>query len=366
VSRDRSSLLTSPLSLADFLARLAFFGLAPFAIVFAAQVFPVRGALIDVGLALTVFLSGEAARRLASRSRPVRFILSEALAFETYYRERRPRPFLYYLFYPLFFPYWLANPSARREFLMFRGYTIGSFALLLASLALQYFQYWRPELGLRQFMGSVLWTLVAETTLVLSFLMPIATTVVWYHSSYRRGRLLVLLVVGLVAAGVAFGRVVRRRDPIVSFSTRDRVLLRTKAVPAGAHRVLLEAARAANTEASKGSKLDGDGKIEGAPLDRARERLEAFYKHDEAHAFDLWGTPRRNPRIVVLYFEARRGKPAIWVAVRSDGSEVATLADLPNGATRAMRRAADATAPLLPEWPGEGSHPERRGGTRAE
>lgn len=356
----RSTLLTSPLSLLDFVARLAFFGLAPFAIVFAAEVFPVRGALIDVGLALSVFLSGEAARRAATRSRAGRWLLSEALAFESYYRERPPRPFLYYLFYPLLFPYWLANAAARREFLMFRGYTIGSFALLLVSLGLQYVQSWMPELGFRQFLWSVLWTLVAETMLVLSFLMPIATTVVWYHSSYRRGRLLALLLVGLLAAATAFGLVARRRDPIVSFSTRDRVLLRTKTASARAHAALLSAVRAANAAAAHGSKLDGDGKMEGDPLERARERLEDFYKHDEAYAFDLWGTPRRRPRIVVIYFEARRRKPAIWVAVRSDGAEIEDLASLPDGAVRAMRRAADGTLPLLPAWSGH----DRRATTR--
>src|SRR3954451_3837180 len=51
----RSTLLTSPVSFADFVFRLAFFALAPFAIVIVAQLFPVRGALLDVGLALVVF-----------------------------------------------------------------------------------------------------------------------------------------------------------------------------------------------------------------------------------------------------------------------------------------------------------------------
>jgi hypothetical protein len=366
VPTDRSTLLTSPLSFADFAARLLFFGLAPFGIVFAAELFPVRGALLDVGLALAVFLSGEAARRAASRARGVKWLLAEALAFETYYRDRPPRPFAYYLFYPLLFPYWLTNAEARREFLMFRGYTVGSFVLLVVSLGFQYFEYWRPELGFRQFALSVFWTLLAETTLVLSFLMPIATTVVWCHSSFRRGRLLALLLVGLVSATAAFGIVARRRDPVVSFSTRNRVLLRTRTAPVDAHRTLLAAAAAAYREAAKGDGLDGDGKIEGAPLASARERLEDFYKHDEAYAFDLWGTPRKKPRIVVLYFEARRGKPGVWVGVRHDGTEVQKLADLPEGATRAMRRAADGTAPLLPEWPKEGprANHDRNSGTR--
>lgn len=70
MSKDRSTLLSSPLSMADFLARLAFFAGAPFAIVLAAGLFPVRGALVDVGLALLVFLLGEGAGpRVFARSR---------------------------------------------------------------------------------------------------------------------------------------------------------------------------------------------------------------------------------------------------------------------------------------------------------
>src|ERR1700753_327368 len=129
-AKPQSTLLSSPLSLADFIARLAFFALAPFVIVLAAELFPVRGALIDVGLAMSVFLLGEAPRKFASRFRLLGLVLKEAFAFEVYYRERRPRPFLYYLAYPLLFPYWLFNREAREEFLMFRGYTLYSFLVL--------------------------------------------------------------------------------------------------------------------------------------------------------------------------------------------------------------------------------------------
>ena len=322
-------------------------------IVFAAELFPVRGALIDVGLALSVFVTGETARRAAGRSRALRMVISEALAFESYYREKPPKPFAYYLFYPVLFPYWLVNASARREFLMFRGYTAGSFLVLLVSLAVQYVEYWRPELSVRDFLGSVLVSLTAETVLVLSFLMPIATTVVWYHSSHRRRRLLALLVAGLLSAAAAFARIEARRDPIVSLATRERVRLRTKAVPIAAHRALLGAARAATEVARKSGGLDGDGKIEGEPLDVAREKLELFYKHDESFAFDLWGTPRKKPKLIVLYFESRKKNPPIWVAVRRDGSEIETLSELPAGATRAMKKAADGADPLLPSWPSE-------------
>lgn len=347
---NRSTLLTSPLSAADFACRLAFFAAAPFAIVATAELFPVRGALIDVGLALFVFLVSEAVRKLAARSRAIKWLLSEALAFEAFYREEAPKRFVYYLFYPFLFPYWLWNRRARREFLMFRGYTIGSFLVLCANIGYEYYVHWQPDLDAATYAPAVLLTLTVETVLVLSLLMPIATTVVWYHSSFRRGRLLALLLVAAVSTGIVLGQVANRRDPIVSYFTRERVRLRTKAAQAKAHRVLVAAARAAWRETVKIKGLEGDGKVEGTPLDRARDTLQKFYKLDEAFAFDLWASPRQHPRILVLYFEARQKKPAIWVAIGGDGSEIKKPKDLPQGAFRAMRRAEDGTDPLLPVW----------------
>jgi hypothetical protein len=348
--------LTSPVSFTGFVLRLVFFSVAPFAIVAAAELFPVRGALIDVGLALSVFLAGETIRRQARRYTPLKWFLKEALAFEIYYRERPPRNFAYYVFYPFLFPYWLWNREARREFLMFRGYTAGGLAILIGSLVWQYFRYWRPELGLEEFLPAVLMTLAVETLLVLSLLMPIATTVVWYHSTFRRGRLLIVLLAGLLSTGAALWHVSLRRDPIVSYSTRQRLRLRTKASPTEAHRALLTGARNAWKALVRLPGLDdGDGKVEGVPLERMRQSLAPFYKDDEAAAFDLWGSPRKHPRILVLYIEGRPKKPPIWVAIDGYGNEIRKFSDLPPGAGAAMKRAADGTDPVLLVW-GNDSH----------
>ena len=350
MKQDRSTLFTSPVSFADFVFRLAFFSVAPFAIVAAAELFPVRGALIDVGLALGVFVAGEAAKRWASRSRVVRFLIAEALAFEGFYREEMPRPFAYYFFYPLLFPYWLSNRRARREFLMFRGYTVGSLLILIVSLAWQFFTSWRPELSFLDFLPSVLLALAVETLLVLSLLMPIATTVVWYHSSFRRGRLSVVLVAGLLSTTFVIAHVANRNKPIVSYATRERVRLRTARAPRTAHRALVAAARAGWRETVKMRDLAADGKLEGAPIDVARDRLSVFYKNDEAHAFDLWGSPLRKTGVTVLYFEARSGKPPIWVGIAADGREIKKRNELPRAAVRAMRRSDD-DDDSLPVWP---------------
>ena len=348
----RSTLLTSPVSFADFVSRLAFFTLAPFAIVVVAQLFPVRGALLDVGLALVVFASSEAAHRLARRWRPVDLVIAQALAFESFYVQRPPRAFAYYVFYPLLFPYWLASRQARREFLVFRSYTLASLGLLLASLVWQYFRDWAPELRLLDYLPFVLASLLVETLLVLALLMPIATTIVWYHSSFRRGRLAMLLVAGLLSTGVALAKVVSRRDPVVSYATRERVRLRTERSPRAAHHALLQAVTAGLRKSRQSLQVDSDGSIEGPPLEAARDALEGFYKHDEAYAFNLWASPRKAPRFIVLYFEARPHRRPIWVALGADGTEMSSASELPRGAFRAMRQAEGDDAELW-SWPQE-------------
>ena len=353
MDKGRSTLLTSPLSLADFLFRLGFFAVAPFAIVMAAELFPMQGVLLDIGLALGVFVASEGARRWSTRSRYLAWLLSKFLDFEGFYRARPPRPFAYYFFYPLLFPYWLSNREARREFWMFRGYTVGGLIVLCAMFVWQYFHYWAPELGWRVFLPAVLLTLAIETLLVLSLLMPVATTVVWYHSSFRRGRLAALLVVGLLSTLTTFAYIAQRKTPIVSYATRQRVLLRTAVAPKPARRALLAAARAAWDATVKAPVIAGDGKIEGVPLDRAHEALTKFYKADEAAAFELWATPRTRPTVLVIYFEARPKKPPIWVAIRADKKPIRSPADLPTGAFRAMRRAVGGHDPLASALPDE-------------
>lgn len=349
--QDRSTLFTSPVSFADFIFRIAFFSIAPFGIVAAAELFPVRGALIDVALALSVFVAGEAARRLASRSRAVRFFLSEALAFEGFYRARTPRPFAYYFFYPLLFPYWLLNRDARREFLVFRSYTFGSFVILVGSLVYQYWASWAPQLSVQAFLPFVAMSLVVETLLVLSLLMPIATTVVWYHSSYRRGRLAVVLVAGLVSTSIVVDHVLSRKHPIVSYSTRERVVLRTEAAKRSAHRAMASAARAAWRVTMK-FPATAEGTVIGQPLETARTRLETFYKPDEAESFSIWASPASRLGTLLLYFQprARPHAHAIWVAIAPDGHEIRKRSELPRP-LRQVLRGGDEESDALPIWP---------------
>jgi len=324
----------------DFVLRLAFFAAAPFLLVFIAALFPVTGAIAQVGLALAAFFASEALRRLVTRHRLAAYALSDPLAFEAYYRAHPPRPFLYYVFYPLLFPYWLVVPEARREFLLYKGYSLASFALVLLSLVAQYLVSFPPQLGVRDFLPIAGGSFVAETVVVLMFLMPITTTVVHYHQQRAPGRLAALLVVGLLSVSLAVWRIERRRDPVVSFATRMRVRMRTEAAPGGAYRAQAAALRAAwKTLPHERDDIDHDGKVQGEALQAAQDAMRTFYRNDEAHAFDLWLTRQHRTTTLVLYFEARRHRDPIWLALQNGAAIDHDARRLPRGAFLAMSRA---------------------------
>lgn len=318
---------------ADFAMRIAFFAAAPFLVVFAAELFPVTGAVVQIGLALLVFLLGEAGKRALGQRRWLRTLLRNELAFDAHYRDRPPRPFLYYVFYPFLFPYWLTQPDARREFLLYKGYTWPALALLMLSLIVQYLRVCPPELSLRDFAPIAAGSLLAETIVVLMFLMPIVTTVVHFHRQHAPRHLWVLLLVASASVGYSIVRIERRRDPIVSYATRTRVRLRTDARPELAKEVQQRALeQAARALASESTTLPYDERLEGLALDQARNALLAFYKEDEAQAFELWysdpgasihaalgrldgSAPQAQGALLTLFFPARRAHRPIWLSL---------------------------------------------------
>ena len=323
----------------DFLMRLAFFAATPFLLVLVASLFPVTGAVVQIGIALGAFFTGEALRRLITKSKLVKLALSGQLEFEAYYRAHKPRPFLYYVFYPVLFPYWAAVREARQEFLLFKGYTLASFGLLVVSLAVQYVRFFPPELGGREFVPLAAGSFLVETVVVLMFLMPIVTTVVHFHTLRAPRRLTALLIVGLVSVSLAVIRIERKRDPVVSYATRQRVDQRTHAKPRDAENAQIAALRAGWKVLPKDkTDVDHDGKVEGDVLAATQDALVGFYKNDEAHAFDLWSTRHGKKALLVLYFEARGKNEPIWLAMDGFGNAVHDPKQLPPGAFNAMWR----------------------------
>ncbi|MFO0592620.1 MAG: hypothetical protein U0441_34065 [Polyangiaceae bacterium] len=323
----------------DFALRLVFFAVLPFVATLAAAAFPMTGVLVNVVVALLVFAFAEAVRSRAERSRLLRVLVRRHLEFEAYYREHPPGPFIYYIFSPVLFPYWLLSRQARREVLLYRNLTGGGVVILLVGATIDFVRNWRPQLSIQHFL--LVWTLlfVVQTMLSLVFVAPIATTVVKYHLERRIVALWVLLAVGAASAGLAVYRLERRKSPVVSWVTTERVMRRTEADPKTAHNVQIEALRAvlANPKELAAS-TDDRGWVEDDSLERADEILEKLYKQDEAYAFTLHAYPPDAPKVLLLQCHLGWGRPALWRALRTDGVEITRKEDLPPGVLGLQRK----------------------------
>jgi hypothetical protein len=334
---------------ADFGARIVFFAVAPFFVFVMAAFFPVTATLVNLGMCLAVVAFADVVRA-ANRKLPIlSTVLTGPLDFERYYRNHPPRPFAYYIFYPLLFPYWLSNDSARREFLLYKTVNLLSLGLLVGTTVYEYFVYFRPQLGVRECLLVLFVTALFEIAVVMTMLMPLATSLIKYRLASHRGRLVTLVIVGACSVALAIFAIERRRDPVVSWAARERVLLRTKADKGHARAATISAAKAAWAAIPKhtgdvASPIDPDGKVEGEPLAAAHKALEKFYKPDEAQAFDGWVSHAKkgNPGILVLYVESRgKKRPPIFIAIDRSGKEVHDPKKLPKGALDGMKLAAD-------------------------
>jgi hypothetical protein len=334
--------LTQLYTLGDFLLRALFFAAAPFLLVFIAELFPVTGALIQVGIGLGAMFTAEALRKLERRFGLLGRLLSSQLALETYYREHPPRPFLYYVLFPLLFPYWLSVKSARREFWLYKGYTWPAFAFLALSLIAQYARDFLPELTLRDFAPLALGSFAAETIAVLMFLMPMVTSVVAMHQRHARGRLGLLFMIASLSVGLAVARIERRRNPIVSFATRVRVRLRDQAEPTRGYQARAQAlSAAAATLPSAACAQERDRALSDAPLEAARAQLSTFYKNDEAHAFELWLSCARGESRLIVFFPSHRGHAPLWLSRTAQGA----LSSEPSELSTRMRHVLRVTPP---------------------
>jgi hypothetical protein len=331
------------LGVLEYALRLAFFATVPWVLVVIAELVPMTAALANMLLALFAFFFGEVVRRKVERRTWLGRLLGRQLAFEAYYREHPPKPFVYYLFYPLFFPYWLAVREARREFWLFKGYTILTLGLVATGGLYRLVFVYRPELGIRDFLAPFSLGLVVETFAVMMMVMPMTTSVVALHRTGQRARLIALLVVGMISAGASLAKIAHRHRTFPSLETRWRVGHRSAARPALAHKAMTEALKAAWTKRRAGGwGREDDGTLEGPPLDAARAELMTFYRDDEAAAFEMWTSAKKErPALILLYSEGpRRGRP-LFLAMRADGTLVDHVADVPKPARKMMRTVGD-------------------------
>jgi hypothetical protein len=317
-------------SVLDFILRLAFFALAPQMLSVLAIIFPIWGIVINILVALVVFFIAKRIRAIRVLSR----VLGRALRFEAYYREHAPRPFLYYVFFPLLFPYWLIVGKARREVSVYRPFSGVPLVALVGTNAYQYFARYRPEIPFKWFAIATGVKVVVELAAIMLFLMPVATSVVTFERQSKPWHLRALLVVAIASTAFAIHRHVANPLRIASLETQYRAQFRTRYDGHKAYDTLLSASRAALAEVVEYNPVFDAVRIpssyrgqwiEGDALDHAQEELAKFYKPDEVDGFKLTVVRSAKNHNALLLFQARSGEslPHVWIAVMFDGTKYA-------------------------------------------
>lgn len=334
------------LELIEYALRVAFFAFVPFMVVLLAMLVPMGAAIANMVLALGAFFFGEVLLGAAQKRPWLKRVLRRQLAFEAYYRETPPRPFLYYIFYPFLMPYWLAVAPARREFWLFKGYTLVTLTVVSITGVYRYFWVYQPQIGFSRFIVAFGVTLVIETLAVMMLIMPMTTSVVALHRKRQRRRLIALLAVGLASAALSAGYMIKRHRTFPSLETRQRINDRAAIEPVTSRVTLQKALTRAWEVRKRGARdrweRETDGTVQGLPLDEARGALLSFYRPDEASAFELWTTARKErPSMMIIFAEGRRRGRAVWLGMRYDGTVVDRIVDVPRNARLAMRTAGE-------------------------
>jgi hypothetical protein len=307
----------------DFFLRLAFFFVAPFFFLAGALRFPLMGALINVIIAVSFFFLEPFIAPAIARFPWLGRLLRRQLAFEAYYRKRPPRAFLYYVFYPALFPYWLANREARAEFLLFKGYTLLTLLVLVGTSVWQYFTKWLPELGPGAFLGPFVIILVFEAMLVFTILMPVSTTIIAYHLAGRRVRLAVLFAALVLGTVLAITQYAKKRHEQVPYLTAQRMEMRTRADRARSKEVRTQALKVA-VQATRRGEADFEPDVPrgvevlGPPIEKARAVLARFYKEDETLCFHLIAFDEASTgKMLVLFGDPMEPKlPLVWIGIQ--------------------------------------------------
>jgi hypothetical protein len=314
----------------SFLMRLVYFIVAPFVLVATAAVLPMTEVLINIVLVAIGFLAIEALRPLAARSSVARFFLGKQQAFETYYREHPPRPFIVYVFAPLLLPYWLFNRGARRELGLYRGISSFSLVALIVFGIIDYVENWAPEIVFDKFLATMIALLFLQLVMVLGFVIPLAVTIITYRAAGRMRALWGLLGTAFAVVVICLISMTYMHNELVPAEVAMRAEARTEAAPDAALAAQDAALRVLLADLRAGTLTqDEEGWIKGDSRERARAELAGFYRHDEAAAFTLHVWPVDEPSHVLLQLHRRASKGPIWRAVDASGAPLHDPAQIP-------------------------------------
>lgn len=314
----------------SFATRLLYFIIAPFMLVAAAAVLPMTGVLINIVLVVIGFLGIETLRPLAARSSVARFFLRKQFAFEAYYREHPPRPFIVYVLAPLLLPYWLLSRSGRRELGLYRGLSLFSLFALIVLGGLDYAQNWAPEIGFGKFAAGTFAILLLQLVMLLGFVIPLAVTIVTYRTAGRTRALKALLGTAVAVVVICLLSMNNMRNQMVPAEVRMRATARTEARPDAALAAQDAALAALRAELRAGTLTrDDEGWVEGDSRERARAELAEFYRLDEAAAFTFHVWPLPEPSRVLLQLKRRDADGPIWRALDETGAPLQDPAQIP-------------------------------------
>jgi hypothetical protein len=299
-----------------FVLRLAYFAVAPFVLAVLALKLPVTGAIVNLVLFLAIFfvrglLPGVGTQRLFRRM----------ARLELYYEKHPPKPFLYYVFFPLFAPYWVFYPPARREIFHYRRLSgVGVFVFVGLKL-LDYWRNWHPIIPFRAFAKVAAIGIVFELAVFAMIVMPLATTVVTYKRAGARRRLIVLFIAAAASLGFSMlGKSLVKRDEVrldVAIRRGLRVEHRPEQADETMRRALVAAAATLEQPPEEIPVGGRTNRIRGRTRDVARGELGAFFRPDEIPGFSLFMTRTTDDRPALVLFapsQSKRRAP-VWRAL---------------------------------------------------
>lgn len=310
--------------------RLVYFLVAPFIVIGAAAVLPMTAVILNFVLLIAGFIFIEAVRRSARQNALVARIAARQLAFADFYEQHPPKPFAYYVFYPLLAPYWLFNGVARREFGLYRGFTRLGVVLLLVFGAFDYALSWAPDIAFGEFFVIFFAVFILNIIILIGFMIPLAVTIVSYQLAGRSRSVSILLGAATLSISLSFLGIYASRDTIVTFPTVSRTRLRGEADLERAVQVQTAALVSVWQDIrDRRTELDEHGWLLGASRERARRELTSFYRGDEAACFQVRVWPADRPTDALLKCDQPRDKPTVWLAMTADGAVHRDAARLP-------------------------------------
>lgn len=299
-----------------FVLRLAYFAFAPFVLAVVALKLPVTGAIVNLVLFLAIFfvrglLPGVGTQRLFRR----------IARLELYYEKHPPKPFLYYVFFPLFAPYWVLYPPARREIFHYRRLSGVGVGVFLGLKLLDYWRNWHPVIPFRAFAKVAALGILFELAVFTMFVMPLATTVVTYKRAGARRRLAVLFVAAFGSLGFSMiGKSLVKRDEVrldVAIRRGLRVEHRPELANETLRRALVAAAATLEQPLENVPLGSRAHPIRGRTREAARAELGTFFRADEIPGFSVFMTRTTSERPALVLFAPSQSKrrPSVWRAL---------------------------------------------------